>query len=141
MGPPPPLPSPSPPPPLPHAAAAALGPSPAPGRARGGEPDDGAASASASAAAAASAANIVLESAFERIIVGGQYCDVPLGVYLVRGENLVMMCRTDLEAGLELPGFRRVSEKEIKEAERAEQAASLIKGTMLKRFDFLDLDL
>lgn len=93
------------------------------------------------AASANAAANIVLESAFERIIVGDQYCDVPLGVYLVRGENLVMMCRTDLEAGLELPGFRRVSEQEIKEAERAEQAASLIKGTMLKRFDFLDLDL
>ena len=85
------------------------------------------------------AANLVLEKAFERVIVGSQYSDVPLGVFLVRGENMMMMCRQD-EARLELPGCRRVSEGEIREAEKAEKAANQIKGTMLKRFDFLDLE-
>jgi small nuclear ribonucleoprotein (snRNP)-like protein len=36
-------------------------------------------------------ANLVLEDAVERIIVGSQYCDVPLGIYVLRGENLVLM--------------------------------------------------
>ena len=44
------------------------------------------------------------------------------------------------QARLELPGCRRVSEGEIREAEKAEKAANQIKGTMLKRFDFLDLE-
>ena len=31
---------------------------------------------------------------YERIIVGNQYCDIPLGTcYLIRGENVVMMGR------------------------------------------------
>ena len=36
-------------------------------------------------------ANIVLESAVERIIVGTSYADVPLGLYVIRGENVVLL--------------------------------------------------
>lgn len=36
-------------------------------------------------------ANIVLEGAVERIIVGSSYSDIPLGLYIVRGENVVLM--------------------------------------------------
>lgn len=35
--------------------------------------------------------NIVLSDAVERIIVENQYGDVPLGLYIVRGENVVLM--------------------------------------------------
>ena len=39
-------------------------------------------------------ANLVFQDPYERIIVGKQYCDIPLGsIYLVRGENVVLMGR------------------------------------------------
>jgi U6 snRNA-associated Sm-like protein LSm1 len=37
------------------------------------------------------AANIVLEDAFERHFAAGKFADIPMGVYVVRGENVVMM--------------------------------------------------
>ena len=36
-------------------------------------------------------ANVVLEEAFERVIVGKRYADVPLGLYVIRGENVVLL--------------------------------------------------
>ncbi|XP_044495479.1 uncharacterized protein LOC123218249 isoform X2 [Mangifera indica] len=36
-------------------------------------------------------ANAVLESACERVIVGDLYCDIPLGLYVIRGENVVLI--------------------------------------------------
>jgi small nuclear ribonucleoprotein (snRNP)-like protein len=36
-------------------------------------------------------ANVVLEGACERVIVGDLYCDVPLGLYVIRGENVVLI--------------------------------------------------
>jgi len=40
-------------------------------------------------------ANVVLEEAFERIIVGQRYADVPLGLYVIRGENVVLLGKID----------------------------------------------
>lgn len=37
------------------------------------------------------AANVVLEGALERIIVGALFCDLPLGLYIIRGENVVLI--------------------------------------------------
>ena len=36
-------------------------------------------------------ANIVLEEAQERVIVGKRFADVPLGLYVIRGENVVLL--------------------------------------------------
>jgi hypothetical protein len=36
-------------------------------------------------------ANVVLEQAIERIMVGELYCDLPLGLYIIRGENVVLI--------------------------------------------------
>lgn len=36
-------------------------------------------------------ANVVLEGACERVIVGNLYCDIPLGLYIIRGENVVLI--------------------------------------------------
>ena len=36
-------------------------------------------------------ANAVLEGACERVIVGEIYCDIPLGLYIIRGENVVLI--------------------------------------------------
>ncbi|GMP36980.1 hypothetical protein CsSME_00008896 [Camellia sinensis var. sinensis] len=36
-------------------------------------------------------ANVVLEGACERVIVGDLYSDIPLGLYVIRGENVVLI--------------------------------------------------
>ncbi|GFP91684.1 sm-like protein lsm1b, partial [Phtheirospermum japonicum] len=59
-------------------------------------------------------ANAVLEGACERVIVGEIYCDIPLGLYVIRGENVVLIGELDLEKD-ELPShMTRVSVPEIK---------------------------
>ena len=35
--------------------------------------------------------NIVLEHAEERVVVGKRFADVPLGLYVIRGENVVLL--------------------------------------------------
>ncbi|KAK1313640.1 hypothetical protein QJS10_CPA06g02522 [Acorus calamus] len=85
-------------------------------------------------------ANAVLESACERVIVGDLYCDIPLGLYVIRGENVVLIGELDLEKE-ELPAhMTRVSAAEIKRAQKAERDATDLKGTMRKRMEFLDLE-
>ncbi|RWR76212.1 sm-like protein LSM1B isoform X2 [Cinnamomum micranthum f. kanehirae] len=58
--------------------------------------------------------NAVLEGACERVIVGDLYCDIPLGLYVIRGENVVLIGELDLERE-ELPeNMTCVSAAEIK---------------------------
>ena len=81
-------------------------------------------------------ANIVLENACERIIVGTSFSDIPLGLYIVRGENVVLM--GDIDETIETEGLTEVSNEEIKREREAEKAADKFKGEMLKRMDFLE---
>ena len=83
-------------------------------------------------------ANIVLEGAVERIIVGSSYSDIPLGLYIVRGENVVLMGEVD--EARETEGLTAVDNDEIKRAREAEKASEKLKGEMLSRMDFLNLD-
>ena len=80
-------------------------------------------------------ANIVLQVAVERIIVGSSYSDIPLGLYIVRGENVVLMGEVD--EATETEGLTMVDNDEIKRAREAEKAAEKLKGEMLSRMDFL----
>nr|CAD40963.2 OSJNBa0027P08.15 [Oryza sativa Japonica Group]CAH67241.1 OSIGBa0140O07.9 [Oryza sativa] len=92
-------------------------------------------------------ANVVLQGACERVIVGELYCDVPLGLYVIRGENVVLIgelvwfwIEQDREKD-ELPAHMTcVSEAEIRKAEKAEREARDLKGSMRKRMEFLDFD-
>lgn len=85
-------------------------------------------------------ANAVLENALERIIVGDLYCDIPLGLYVIRGENVVLIGELDPERE-ELPAnMIHVSATEIKRAQKAERDATDLKGSMRKRMEFLDLE-
>uniref|UniRef100_A0A0D6RB41 U6 snRNA-associated Sm-like protein LSm1 n=1 Tax=Araucaria cunninghamii TaxID=56994 RepID=A0A0D6RB41_ARACU len=85
-------------------------------------------------------ANVVLENTLERIIVGDLYSDIPLGLYVIRGENVVLIGELDLERE-ELPdNMVRVSAVEIKRAQKAERDATDLKGSMRKRMEFLDLE-
>ncbi|KAM1010965.1 hypothetical protein ACFX13_047115 [Malus domestica] len=85
-------------------------------------------------------ANAVLEGACERVIVGDLYCDIPLGLYVIRGENVVLIGELDSEREELPPHMTRVSAAEIKRAQKAEREASDLKGTMRKRMEFLDMD-
>ncbi|KAJ7376979.1 SM-like, degradation of cytoplasmic mRNAs and positively regulates transcription initiation [Desmophyllum pertusum] len=67
-------------------------------------------------------ANLLLQDTIERIHVGGKYGDIPRGIFLVRGENMVLVGEIDeeKEAKCEL---EEVSVPEILEAQRDEQLA------------------
>ncbi|THU53274.1 hypothetical protein C4D60_Mb10t12700 [Musa balbisiana] len=89
-------------------------------------------------------ANVVLEGACERVIVGDLYSDIPLGLYVIRGENVVLIGELDLERE-EIPAHMIcVSVAEIRRvstiAQKAERDATDLKGSMRKRMEFLDLD-
>eukprot|EP00897_Mesotaenium_endlicherianum_P003796 jgi/Mesen1/3444/ME000194S02589 len=85
-------------------------------------------------------ANVVLEGAVERIIVGEQYCDLPLGLYIIRGENLVLIGALDPTAQELPPNMVQVSASAIRKAQKEEKEASELKDTMRKRMEFLDLE-
>ncbi|CAH9076935.1 unnamed protein product [Cuscuta europaea] len=85
-------------------------------------------------------ANAVLEGACERVIVGDIYCDLPLGLYIIRGENVVLIGELDLDKDELPPHMTCVSEEEIKRAQKAERESTDLKGTMRKRMEFLDMD-
>jgi U6 snRNA-associated Sm-like protein LSm1 len=82
-------------------------------------------------------ANIVLEGACERIIVGKCYSEKPLGLQIIRGENIVLFGELK-EDDYVIKALERVSLEEIERARKAEQEAERMKGGMLSRFDFLD---
>ncbi|KAE8211748.1 hypothetical protein CF327_g4514 [Tilletia walkeri] len=48
-------------------------------------------------------ANLVLQDTIERIFVGNRFGDIPHGLFLVRGENVVLMGEIDLDAEDEIP--------------------------------------
>ncbi len=85
-------------------------------------------------------ANIVLEHAVERIIVGRMYSDIPLGLYIVRGENVVLMgdIGEDSNGPSSTAGVIEVDNAEIIRAREADSAAEAMKEDILKRMDFLD---
>ncbi|XP_057977651.1 sm-like protein LSM1B isoform X2 [Malania oleifera] len=85
-------------------------------------------------------ANAVLGDACERVIVGDLYCDIPLGLYVIRGENVVLIGELDLDKEELPPRMSRVSVPEIRRAQKAEREATDLKGSMRKRMEFLDLD-
>ena len=82
-------------------------------------------------------ANLVLEKATERIIVGHLYAEVPLGLYVVRGENVVLLGEID-EARDPPSLLTEVSEAEIRQAQKGETEADKIKSTMKARMNFLN---
>ncbi|KAI3777923.1 hypothetical protein L1987_47726 [Smallanthus sonchifolius] len=52
--------------------------------------------------------------AYERVIVSDLYCDIPLGLYVIRGENVVLIGELELEKEELPPHMTPVSEAEIK---------------------------
>ena len=69
--------------------------------------------------------------------MGTQYAEVPLGIHLIRGENVVLFGEVD-ESREPPVGLQLVSEAEIKMQQKAEKEAEKMKGLLRSRFDFLD---
>ncbi|GJV00246.1 Sm-like protein LSM1B [Tanacetum coccineum] len=86
------------------------------------------------------AANAVLEGACERVIVGDLYCDISLGLYVIRGENVVLIGELDLEKEELPPHMTRVSETEIKSAQKVRKGSNGYSKDLAKEWNFLDMD-
>ncbi|XP_017468565.1 PREDICTED: U6 snRNA-associated Sm-like protein LSm1 isoform X1 [Rhagoletis zephyria] len=65
-------------------------------------------------------ANLVLHRTIERIHVGNEYGDIPRGVFIIRGENVVLLGEIDREKESNLP-LKEISVDEILDAQRREQ--------------------
>ncbi|XP_062174668.1 sm-like protein LSM1B [Alnus glutinosa] len=83
--------------------------------------------------------NAVLQGAFERVVVGHLYCDIPLGVFVVRGEEVILTGELGMEEErLSLQLMTRVSMAEIKRARKDEREAEDLKRKI--GLGILDLD-
>ncbi|XP_028837209.1 U6 snRNA-associated Sm-like protein LSm1 [Denticeps clupeoides] len=93
-------------------------------------------------------ANLVLHQTVERIHVGKKYGDIPRGIFIVRGENVVLLGEIDLDRECDTV-LQQVSIEEILEEQRlqqqARQEAEMIKlrvlrerGLTIPRADVLD---
>uniref|UniRef100_A0A673MLJ6 U6 snRNA-associated Sm-like protein LSm1 n=1 Tax=Sinocyclocheilus rhinocerous TaxID=307959 RepID=A0A673MLJ6_9TELE len=67
-------------------------------------------------------ANLVLHQTVERIHVGKKFGDIPRGIFVVRGENVVLLGEVDLDKECDQV-LQRVSIEEILEEQRTEQQA------------------
>ncbi|KAI8789709.1 U6 snRNA-associated Sm-like protein LSm1 [Biomphalaria glabrata] len=65
-------------------------------------------------------ANLVLHRTIERIHVGKKYGDIPRGIFIVRGENVVLLGEVDLENEHNLP-LEQVNIDTILELQREQQ--------------------
>ncbi|XP_046750121.1 U6 snRNA-associated Sm-like protein LSm1 [Diprion similis] len=65
-------------------------------------------------------ANLVLHRTIERIHVGKEYGDIPRGVFIVRGENVVLLGEIDRDKEKDLP-LSQVPVDDILDAQRREQ--------------------
>jgi U6 snRNA-associated Sm-like protein LSm1 len=83
--------------------------------------------------------NAVLQGAFERVVVGHLYCDIPLGVFVVRGDEVILTGELGMEEErLSLQLMTRVSMAEIKRARKDEREAEDLKRKI--GLGVLDLD-
>ncbi|ORX51988.1 Sm-like ribonucleo protein [Hesseltinella vesiculosa] len=64
-------------------------------------------------------ANLVLQDTIERIYVGNCYGDIPRGIFLIRGENVVLLGEVD-EMKEERIGLRQLPVEDILIAQREE---------------------
>ncbi|XP_041980372.1 U6 snRNA-associated Sm-like protein LSm1 [Aricia agestis] len=77
-------------------------------------------------------ANLVLHKTIERIHVGQEYGDIPRGIFIVRGENVVLLGEIDKDKEDNLP-LTEVSVDDILDAQRREQDAKIEQQKLLSK--------
>lgn len=74
-------------------------------------------------------ANLVLQDTIERIFIEDLYADIPRGIFLVRGENVLLLGEIDLDKDDYIPDpFRKASAEEV-------HALTVKKSQAMKRSD------
>ncbi|KAL9008296.1 MAG: hypothetical protein Q9173_006567 [Seirophora scorigena] len=59
-------------------------------------------------------ANLVLQDTIERIFIEDVYADIPRGIFLVRGENVLLLGEIDLDKDDYIPEpYRKASAEEV----------------------------
>lgn len=62
-------------------------------------------------------ANLILDNTVERLSLGDRYADVPVGIFIIRGENVMLLGEVDEEKELKVgESLTQISEKEMREA-------------------------
>ncbi|KAF9931337.1 SM-like, degradation of cytoplasmic mRNAs and positively regulates transcription initiation [Mortierella antarctica] len=77
-------------------------------------------------------ANLVLQDTIERIYVGDAYGDISRGIFIIRGENVVLLGEIDLDKEDESP-LREVPVEEILQVQREEMEARLKRDRIKNR--------
>ncbi|KAI8911997.1 hypothetical protein PhCBS80983_g03397 [Powellomyces hirtus] len=79
-------------------------------------------------------ANLVLQDTVERTYVGDQYGDVYRGIFVIRGENVVLLGEIDKEKETALmKSLKNVPVAEVREAQKQEQERRKIREKAQKR--------
>ncbi|EAW14042.1 U6 snRNA-associated Sm-like protein LSm1 [Aspergillus clavatus NRRL 1] len=69
-------------------------------------------------------ANLVLQDTIERIYAGGLYAEIPRGIFLVRGENVLLLGEIDLDKEDDVPAHvQKAPFPEVFELKKKEDAA------------------
>jgi U6 snRNA-associated Sm-like protein LSm1 len=68
--------------------------------------------------------NLILEDTCERVLLPGKFCDVPLGLYIVRGDTIVLLGEINPETEQERMGLEKLSAEEMMEMEDLEPVES-----------------
>ena len=61
--------------------------------------------------------NLILEDTCERVLLPGKFCDVPLGLYIVRGDTIVLLGEVDPETEEEKMGLEKLSAEDMMQLE------------------------
>ncbi|CAI5716794.1 unnamed protein product [Hyaloperonospora brassicae] len=61
--------------------------------------------------------NIILEDTFERHVADGLFCDIELGLNIIRGDNIVLVGELDSDKERAQPHLKRVELEKVLEAE------------------------
>ncbi|THC89029.1 hypothetical protein EYZ11_011523 [Aspergillus tanneri] len=67
--------------------------------------------------------NLVLQDTIERMYAGNLYADIPRGIFLVRGENVLLLGEIDLDKEDDIPAsVQRATIQEVFELKKKEDA-------------------
>lgn len=70
--------------------------------------------------------NLIVEDTIERVLFKDKYCDIPLGVFIVRGDNIVLLGELDAEKENN-QNLKKVSPEELTELVAGSQQSDKLK--------------
>jgi len=77
--------------------------------------------------------NLVLEDSVERVLLPSEYCDIDLGLYIVRGDQIVLLGEIDDDMEQNKMKLKKITPEEF--ANLDSQGATLGQGTL---WDFVE---